>query len=109
MSGVVGEHRNLLVDDHARDRLRNRLARDHALPVARDRGHAPAVRIDELDRDAIDIENLEHELRDLVEQRVDVDRAREPLRHFEQQRELLLRARCAVESGAIRSGVGEIR
>jgi len=59
--------------------------------------------------DAIDVENLEDELRNLVEQRVDVHRAREPLRHLEQERELLLGARRAIESGSIVLRFGEIR
>ncbi len=86
---IVRQNRDLLLDRLARDRERHRPAEVRPAAIARDAGDEILVLVEQQNRESIDLENLEHHLGDLLEQRRDVGGARERLRDLEQQRELL--------------------
>ncbi len=86
---VVREQRDLFFHGHARDRLWDRLRRVGATLVARDfRVELPEL-VDDEDRAAVGLENLEGVVGDFLQQRVHVGGAREPLGDFEQDLQFL--------------------
>ena len=108
---VVGEHRDLLVDDHARDRLRNDLRVIDALRWSREIfGTELAVRVDEQDRDAVDVENLIRVARRSSSRSASTSTARDsPSTPRADIASFFSVLSVAVQPRPIRLGIGEIR
>jgi hypothetical protein len=91
---VVGKDRDPLLHGLAGDRLRHVLrGAGVARAALRDPGdQLVRFRVEQEDRHAVDVHDLEREVDHLVEQAVELLLLRQLLRHFEQQRELLFAA-----------------